>query len=398
MDEADPEALFKRGNLLLAAGDADAAVSAFQLSLQLKPDHAATYFNLGNAQNAAGRRVDAADAFLACLRLSADFAPAYINLASTLRLLALLDHAQAMADAAVRLLPYDPEALICLASVLHDKADYASAIRLYRLALDRMPDHAGALTSLGNSLLATGQVGAALAAQNRAVARAPSDPECRFNRAAAHLSAGDFATGWADYEWRWRRAGARGHGFGPTWRGEDIAGRTILLHAEQGLGDTLQFVRYVPLVAARGARVVLRVQPPLVRLMQGLSGVAAVVADGDRLPPFDTHCPLLSLPFAFGTRVETIPADVPYLRVGRIGDWVNRLPSKGLKIGLVWAGLPRDQRRGRASDRSPPVAVAGGSEASGRPERRASGQPAEGPARGGLAGEAGFDRPDADGT
>jgi hypothetical protein len=120
------------------------------------------------------------------------------------------------------------------------------------------------------------------------------------------------------------------------------------LHAEQGLGDTLQFVRYAPMVAALGARVVLEVQPPLVRLMQGLRDVAQVIACGDALPRFDVHCPLLSLPLAFATRLETVPATVPYLHVdpAQAASWRAKLPAEGMRVGLVWAGAPHQDDAG----------------------------------------------------
>lgn len=138
-------------------------------------------------------------------------------------------------------------------------------------------------------------------------------------------------------------------GFGEPWRGEDITGRTILLYAEQGLGDTLQFVRYVPMVAARGCHVLLEVQPALVRLLHTIPGVTQIVARGDTLPPFDVHCPLLSLPRAFSTRLETIPAAIPYLHAdpAATAGWLAKLLNKGgLRVGLVWSGSPHNDDAG----------------------------------------------------
>ncbi len=353
----DPGELFDLGNRLLARGEADAAAAVFRRCLAVVPDHAGTLFNLGNALAKVGRPVEAADMFVACLRQTPDFAAAYVNLATTLRGLTLLENAQAMAEIAVRLLPVEPEAKLCLAAILHDRAEYAAAAQLYRQALALAPGHAGALSSLGNSLRAMGQLTEALEAHDQAVAAAPDDAEIRFNRATALLAAGDFAAGWNEHEWRWRRARNPDRGFGAAWQGQDIAGRTILLHAEQGLGDTLQFVRYAPLVAMRGARVVLEVQPSLVRLMAAMPGIARIVARGDPLPGFVAHCPLLSLPRAFATRLETIPAAVPYLHAeaAAVTAWRARLwGDRGLWVGLAWAGSPHaddagahliDQRR-----------------------------------------------------
>ncbi|MGD0107769.1 MAG: tetratricopeptide repeat protein [Rhodopila sp.] len=367
-----PIDLFELGNSLLARGDAAEAVNAFRRCLAAAPDHAATSFNLGNALIKAHRPVEAVDAFVACLRKAPDFAAAYVNLATTLRGLTLLEQAQAMAETAVRLLPAEPEAKICLAGVLHDRSQYDAAAALYRQALSSVPGHAGALSSLGNSLQAMGNLTGALAAHDRAVAAAPDDAESRFSRATSLLAAGDFAAGWNEYEWRWQRARSRSRGFGKPWAGEDIGGRTILLHAEQGLGDTLQFVRYAPMVATRGGRVVLEVQPSLVRLMRTISGIGHVLARGDPLPVFDAHCPLLSLPRAFATRLETIPADIPYLNADAAAAalWRARLPDDGgLRVGLMWAGSPHtddagahliDRRRSLAQTELAPLGGVGG--------------------------------------
>jgi tetratricopeptide (TPR) repeat protein len=335
--------LFDLGNVLAERGETEAAIAAFRDSLQVAPDHAPTWFNLANALLAAARPVEAVEAFVGCLRVDPELGAAYLNLATTLRGLVMLDQAKTMAEHAVRCMPDGGEAKLCLAAVLHDRAEYAAAVRLYRQVLAREPCHGGALSSLGNSLRALGHVAESLAAHDRAIAAAPEEPEFRFNRATALLAAGDFARGWDEYEWRWRYPAGRDRRLGPAWQGEAIVGRSILLHAEQGLGDTLQFVRYVPMVVARGARVILEVQPSLVRLLQSLPGVEHVIARGDALPAYDTHCPLLSLPRVFSTRLETIPAAHPYLSAdpGAVAAWDARLPvGGGLRVGLVWAGSP----------------------------------------------------------
>ncbi|MBN8929146.1 MAG: tetratricopeptide repeat protein [Rhodospirillales bacterium] len=337
----DPATLFARGNALLEAGATAEAVAAFQACARLAPGHAATRFNLGNALRAAGRPVEAAEAFLACLARDPDFAPACLNLADTLRCLGLLAEAETAARTALHRLPLEPAAAFCLANVRHDQGAFDEAATLYRRGLARRPDHAGALGSLGNTLRAQGDLAGSLGAHDRAVALAPEDADLRFNRATALLAARDFARGCDEYEWRWRRRQAQPRGFRPPWFGEPLDGRTILLHAEQGLGDTLHFVRYAPLVATRGGRVVLEVQPPLVRLLREMRGTAVVCARGKALPRFDLHCPLLSLPAAFGTRLGTIPAGVPYLRPpdDLLPAAHARLPAaSALRVGVAWAG------------------------------------------------------------
>lgn len=334
--------LFDRANIMAEQGETVAAIRAYRESLGTAPDCFPAHFNLGNALIKAGRPVEAVESFIACLRLAPEFGAAYVNVACTLRKLGLLEQAQSMAELGVRYLPSGAEAKICLADILHDKSDFATAVALYRQALDIAPDHPGALSNLGNTLNAMDCLSDALILHDRAVAAVPDEAEFHFSLAAALLAAGNYARGWDEYEWRWRRSQARPRGFGETWRGDDLAGRTILLHAEQGLGDTLQFVRYVPLVAERGGRVVLEVQAPLVRLMQTMPGGAKVIARGEVLPDFDTHCPLLSLPRKFGTRLDTIPASFPYLRADptTVATWRRKLAADdgGLRVGLVWAG------------------------------------------------------------
>jgi len=306
------------------------------MTLHIDPD-ALALFNRAHSQPAQ----DAVASLTACLQRAPGFGPAYVNLANLLRRFGMLAPAKAMAEAALALLPGDAAALLCLAAILHDSADFEGAAALYQRLLAADPNHAGALSSLGSSLQAMGRLAEALPCHARAVALAPQDADIHYNYADALLAAGDFAAGWPEYEWRWRRTHAPRHGLGPAWRGADLAGRTILLHAEQGFGDTLQFARYAPLAAARGGRVVLAVQPALVRLMRGLPGVASVAAQGDALPPCDVHCPLMSLPLAFGTRLDTVPAAVPYLAPDPdlVARWTARIPAEGrLRVGLVWAG------------------------------------------------------------
>ncbi|HTJ90248.1 MAG TPA: glycosyltransferase family 9 protein [Acidocella sp.] len=164
----------------------------------------------------------------------------------------------------------------------------------------------------------------------------------------ALLAQGNMEMGWEEYEWRWktRHLLSEQRKFSqPQWHGERADGQTLLIHAEQGFGDTLQFCRYAPLAAARGLRVILEVQKPLLRLLRGLPGIDLVIAHGDQLPPFDLHSPLLSLPRAFGTRLESIPNEVPYLHAEAVAaaHWRTRLDqiaNQGPKIGIVWAGRP----------------------------------------------------------
>ena len=186
----------------------------------------------------------------------------------------------------------------------------------------------------------------ALAACERAIALKPEFPVARSNRAMMLLLKGEFAKAWAEYEWRLQRgdiAPPRGLSQ-PQWKGEDPAGLAILIHAEQGVGDSIHFIRYAPLLAARGARVIVECQPELVALFRTVEGVERVLAAGETLPAFDRHVPMMSLPFAFHTTLDAIPARVPYLRADetRVKAWAERVAREGgrMKVGVAWAGKP----------------------------------------------------------
>jgi hypothetical protein len=219
------------------------------------------------------------------------------------------------------------------------------ATRSYERAIALKPDFVEAYNNLATALVALNRTREAIARYRQALARRPNHPEVQYYESLEHLRLGDFDQGWRQYEWRWLRRDAapfRRNFVEPLWLGgESLAGKTILLHADQGLGCTLQFVRYLPMVARDGARVVLEVQRPLVRLLREMTGVAAVCARGDALPPFDRHCPLMSLPLAFATTVQSIPAQVPYLAVPP-ADQSRRQElgpaDRRLRVGLTWAG------------------------------------------------------------
>jgi Tfp pilus assembly protein PilF len=218
------------------------------------------------------------------------------------------------------------------------------ALAAYDCALKIVPDNAQLLTNRAVALRRLDRPQEALISAARALAEKPDFAQARFVASVARLTLGDFARGWRGYEARWgvgALASQRRNFAAPLWLGAvPLAGTTILLHAEQGYGDTIQFARYAPLVAARGATVVLEVQRELKRLCASLPGVAQVVARGEELPSFDCHCPLLSLPLAFATDATNIPAGIPYLApaLDEVVAWRSRLPQGRPIIGLAWSG------------------------------------------------------------
>ena len=223
------------------------------------------------------------------------------------------------------------------------------ALAAYDRALTHAPDSAPLLTNRAVALRRLDRPHEALMSTSRALAADPDFVQGRFVDAVARLTLGDFAAGWRGYEARWAvglLARQRRNFTAPLWLGQEtpqvpLDGKTILLYAEQGFGDAIQFLRYVPLVAARGAKtIIVEVRRDLVPLVSDLPGVTAVIAYGDPLPQFDMHCPLMSLPFAFATELVTIPAAIPYLaaRQDRIALWRDRPPQTRPLIGLAWSG------------------------------------------------------------
>lgn len=267
-------------------------------------------------------------------------------------------------EQAIRLNAGVPDFHFNLGVALQALERHADAAATYRRTLALQPQHVGALTNLGRALQKQAQPQEAIACFERALALKPDLPEAHWGLATQRLLLGDFARGWEEYEHRWtlpENQGLRREFAAPRWDGDDIAGRTVLLHAEQGVGDTLQFVRYAPLLARRGAHVIVLCQPPLKRLLMEMDDIA-VVADGEPLPEFDLHLPLMSLPRLFGTTLATIPADVPYLRADPVDvhAWNGKLGDKNhFKIGLIWAGNRRhlnDRNRSCALETFAPLA------------------------------------------
>jgi tetratricopeptide (TPR) repeat protein len=207
--------------------------------------------------------------------------------------------------------------------------------------LSLQPDGAETYYNLGVALACQGRHAAALASYGRALALKPDYAQAHLNRSLTLLLTGELEAGWPEYEWRFAVARYDRNFDRPLWSGEPLAGHRILIHAEQGFGDTLQFVRYIPAVAESGGTVILEVPESLLRVVRTVTGVAEVVAAGEPLPQFDYHCPLLSLPRVFKTNLATIPAAVPYLKAPPEASaaWTERISDPpGLKVGIVWAG------------------------------------------------------------
>ncbi|HSZ08702.1 MAG TPA: tetratricopeptide repeat protein [Steroidobacteraceae bacterium] len=259
-----------------------------------------------------------------------------------------LDDARALCEQLLREEPGHFEALSLLALMAAQQDDFAQAIAGYDRVIAINPGSADAYSNRGASLAGLNRWNEALANFDQAIAIRPGHAEAHLSRAILWLLQGDFARGWAEFEWRWETSHGRAlrerKGFSQArWRGaEAIAGKTILLHCERGLGDTLQFCRFAKMVRDLGATVLLQVQEPLVGMLSQVEGVSQVVADTGPPPPFDVHCPLLSLPLALRIELATIPAE-KYLSapLAALARWQEKLgKSTKPRIGLVWRGDP----------------------------------------------------------
>jgi tetratricopeptide (TPR) repeat protein len=276
---------------------------------------------------------------------------AHNNSALLLRKMGKLDEALAAALRASAIDPDNPLLRFNMLMMKRDDSVLAEATALCRRALEQNPASAEILVNLAVCTQFSGHYDEAAECLERAVALNPEHREAAFNLSLLLLLRGDYARGWRMYEERWRLLEvAKPRLSQPEWKGEDLGGRTILLIAEQGYGDSIQALRYVPQVAARGGRIALRLDRPLVRIAASLPGNPVIVPKGAPLPPFDVWCPMLSLPGIFNTTAETM-ATGPYLRPrsGLVERWRSRLGDRGgLKVGLVWAGSPihvNDYRR-----------------------------------------------------
>ena len=301
------------GSILVRFKQFDIAIQLLSRAIEINPNHAVPYYNLGIALKEVGRAEEALDSYNNAISIQPDYAEAYFNRGVTLKDLGRLDEELASYDQAI-------------------------AFR---------PELVEAHCNRGDTLKALGNVEEAIASYDNAIAIEPSLAEAYWNKSSALLLKGDFERGWQHFEWRWKTPSlplskAKRNFEEPLWLGDQsLQDKSILLYSEQGLGDTIQFCRYVSLVARLGAKVILEIQKPLWNLLKDLEGVSQLVARGDPLPAFDYQCPLMSLPLAFKTSLTSIPGATPYLSVDaeHVDYWAKKLGVKTKpRVGLVWSG------------------------------------------------------------
>ena len=371
------------------------AERAYGAILAANPAHPDAQHLLGVLRHQQGRNVEALLLLSSALKAAPKSADVLSNYGAVLNMLKRHEEALARFEEALEVQAGHMKALTNRADTLARLERYEDALAAYEDILAASPDHLYALNECGGIYVKLGRFEAALSCFDRALALEPTQMELHLNKGKAlrainqcsealacfesatrldpasvdahwnasfvRLRLGDFAGGWKDYEWRWRRSdwvNKRRKFPAPLWLGEEpIEGKTILLHAEQGMGDTIQFARYASLVARRGANVVLECPAELAQLLCCIEGLSQIVPSGNPLPPFDFHCPLPSLPLAFGTELTTIPANGPYIWPAeeRLVKWRDRVPNSGrMRIGICWAGSSEhvnDRNRSIALDK-----------------------------------------------
>jgi tetratricopeptide (TPR) repeat protein len=332
------------GAILGARGDLNEAAACFERVAALKPDYPEAHYNLGNILSAQGKLDEAVACYQRALTLSPDRPDFHNQLGNALRDQGKLEAAAERCERALALMPNYAEAHYNLGNVFGDQGKLEEALGCYERALALRPDYAEAHTNLIITLRDLGRNHDALACCKRALAFHPDSADTHFCDAYLRLLTGDFAEGWREYEWRWLTTDVKPHGLAlPLWQGEDLRGRTILLHCEQGLGDSIQSVRFARFVREKGGTVLLSCPNSLARLFKGVAGIDGIFPDGRHLPGYDVHAPMMSLPGIFQTTVDTIPADVPYLPSdpARVAVWKDRLAGyRGFRVGIVWRSGP----------------------------------------------------------
>ncbi len=380
------DAVVNLGTALLGLGRLDDAVAAYRRAIAMSPDNAMAYGNLGKVLQDLGRMEEAFAAYhqaralrprnvevlinlgaalldqhqwgeavritSEAIALRPDSAMAHVNLAVGLLGLGETEPALAACRAAVALEPEGAAIACTLGGALLELGEPAEAAVFCRRAVALDPGSANASFNFSHACKALNQLEAAEEAAEAACAINPSSATYHFHLAHTLLLQGDMARGWEEYEWRWAlpdfaELAALRRGFSqPQWAGEDIRDKTILIYTEQGLGDIVQFARYLPLVAERARHVILAANPPTRRLLARIPGLTVIAPEAISGQSFDLYCPLLSLPRAFGTRIDTIPADTPYLHAepAEVARWAARIGGAGPRVGIVWAGNPATKR------------------------------------------------------
>lgn len=335
------DALNLLGVIACQKGGLEEGIALYRQALTLRPGYVSARENLSVALWKLGKQLieEAIDSYSQIITFQPENQQAYHNLGSILVEQGKLDEAVSYYLQALSVQPGDATALNTIGTLLQQQGKTAAAIAYHRRALAIRPHYPDALNSLGTALQEEGNTQEALSCFDQALALDPTDANARYNRSLILLTDGNYQQGFPEYEWRLKTREFPPCPFRqPVWDGSELTGRTILLHAEQGLGDTLQFIRYAARVKQRGARIVLTCHQPLMRLLSTVPEIDRLVPLGYPPPNFDVYAPLMSLPGILGTTLESVPAPIPYLQPPQSALQLAASPTTRLKVGIVWSG------------------------------------------------------------
>ncbi|MCA9181547.1 MAG: tetratricopeptide repeat protein, partial [Planctomycetales bacterium] len=328
----------------------DHAIQCYRTAISSKPDYLDAQINLGLALKELGRFDEAVECYQRVIEAMPDCAEAHNNLGVVLQSARHVGQAEASYRRAIELRSDYAEAQCNLGALLRERASLTDAAAQFRQAIDCQPELVAAYVGLADTLSDLNDHRAAMQTYDRAVELAPDHAEARFSRSLALLRNGDFERGWVEFQWRWKTEQLNDRQLSaPRWEGQSLTGKRILIHAEQGIGDTFQFIRYLPLVQQLGGQVVFACSERLHPLLRNAPGLDEIVPLDHSLPVCDCHAPLLDLPRLFGTTLDSIPNQVPYLKADAtlVEHWRSRLEAGSKRrIGICWEGN-RNHRRNR---------------------------------------------------
>ena len=346
----------QRGLAHLNQGQNAEAIAVLRRAIDLDPKNAILHNNLAVGLEKEGKKDEAVASFREAVRLKPDYGDALHNLGNQLRRLGRLTEAEEEYRKALKLMPNSPDLCNHLGIALLGQAKHSEAEACFRRSLRLKPDHAEAFNNLGVLLEQLGRIAEATESYQASLRSKPDSADTHKNLALSWLMRGEFNRGWAEYEWRWKCAPTPARSFPqPRWDGRPLEGKAVLIYAEQGLGDTIQFIRYAPLVQQRGGVVFVECPGILEKLLARCPGVDQIIPQGTPQPDFAYQIPFLSLPAVFHTTIETVPADTPYLSAAPhlIESWGKELDAlDGFKIGIAWQG---SQKYGGDAHRSIPL-------------------------------------------
>jgi len=332
------------GEAYRALANNELSLKCYKQAIEIKPDFAEAYNNMGNALKVMGRNEEATTCFEKAITIRPDFFQAHYNLGISLQEVGKIEQAISHYQHAISNYPDYAEAHNNIGIALLEIGKHEDAITHYQKAISLNPDYAEANNNLGIALQEIGKHEDAITHYRKAISIKPSFAEAHFNLSCLYLLLGNFEKGWEEYEWRLKLKSNIEHTRSftqPQWDGRPLDGKTILIHAEQGLGDTIQFIRYIPMLAKAGGDIVVECDAKLSHLFSGYEDITRFIGTGDELPDFDIHASLLSLPNIFKTSLNSTPSDTNYIHINDnlVGSWKNKLSSlKKLKVGLCWQG------------------------------------------------------------